>query len=129
MAMGSPSPAPRIDVATIDSPAAVPVQRTRRRWPWISGACIAIFALLTLAAVPLVVVRVHRATIDLYPAEEPFVRVVPFAVSADTAAANADGSTLQTHPVTTNVAREADLVATGTKRVPDATAVGTVTLR
>ncbi len=120
---------PRMDAAPT-----MPTQRPRerpqrkRRWLWTVGALVVAAVLLVSAATPVVVMRVHRATIDLYPAEEPFARTVPFAVTADTAA-SPDASTLVAHPFSTTITREMDAPATGSKTVPDGTAAGSVTLR
>lgn len=103
-------------------------RRVKRAWLWGAGLGLLILTLLCGAATPLLVMRVHRATIDLYPAEEPFSRIVPFAVSADTTA-KPDPGILPAHPFNTTLVRETDVPATGTKNVPDGTASGTMTLR
>jgi hypothetical protein len=118
-----------------DEEAPAPYHRTHRalhrRWSVRAAAVLIVLAVLIGGVAPLVVMRVHTATIDLYPAEEPFTRTVPFAVSADTPDGKAvpDPNILPAHPFNTTVTREMDVPATGTKNVPDGTATGAMTLR
>lgn len=73
-----------------------------------------------------VVGKVHTADVAVRPVEQPFSRVVPFAVSV---APTDDPNTLQTKTFETTLAREGDAAATGTSTVPDGTASGTMTFR
>ena len=91
----------------------------------VGAVCAALAALLAASIVALAL-QVHRATIDLYPAEETFTRAMPFAVSV---AATSDPNALPTRPFETTMVREMDAPATGKKMIPDETASGPVTLR
>ncbi len=89
-------------------------------------AAFSVLTILLAAGGAVLVLQVHRATIDLFPAEEPFTRTVPFAVSVES---TSDPNALQTHLFETTVVRETDAPATGKKAIPDETATGPVTLR
>lgn len=108
-----------------------PATRSRRRGGLLRVltrlvAIGAALVILIAAGGAALVLQVHRATIDLYPAEEPFTRAVPFAVSVE---ATSDPNALQTRPFEMTVVREMDAPATGKKAIPDETATGPVTLR
>jgi len=70
--------------------------------------------------------RIHTADVVLRPAEEPFSRVVPFAVSVTP---TNDPNALQSTLFETTIAREGDTAATGKTSVPDGTASGLITFR
>lgn len=89
---------------------------------------IALCSLLVCGIIGLtvVVLRVHTADVSLRPMEEPFSRVVPFAVSVTpTNDPNALPTTLFEAPIS----REGDAPATGKTSVPDGTAAGSMTFR
>lgn len=126
-----PAPPAPDEPPVVKRATAAPAKRVGRRVGFLHAflravAICAVMATLLAAGGAVLVLQVHRATIDLTPAEEPFTRTVPFAVSVE---ATSDPNALQTRLFETTVVREMDAPATGKKAVPDETAAGPVTLR
>jgi baseplate J-like protein len=96
-----------------------------RRGFWI-GVLILCFALGGVGSGAAVVGRVHTADVTVRPVEQPFSRVVQFAVSVTP---TNDPNALQTKTFEKTIAREGDATATGKSTVPDGTASGVMTFR
>ena len=87
------------------------------------GLCVLACGILGFTVL---VLRVHTADVALRPMEEPFSRVVPFAVSVTP---TKDPNALQTTLFETTISRDGDVAATGKTSVPDGTAAGLMTFR